>query len=444
MDAPTRSDVAIEPPRTPAPGRATLYRQVLLGVALGVALGAVAPEIAVAMKPLGDGFVKLIKMLIAPIVFCTVVVGIASLGDLSKVGRVGLKALVYFEIMSTLALLLGLGVAHVVKPGAGLHIDPRALDLGVVDKLVAGKSKGVAEHLLDIVPESFLGAFARGEILQVLLVAVLVGLAVAGMGERGKPVVRVVDEAARVFFGVVNLVMRAAPFGAFGAMAFTIGRYGLGTLGNLAKLMAAFYLTAFLFVFVVLGAVAALAGAPIVALVRYLRDELLLVLGTSSSESALPTLMDKLERLGCGPAVVRLVVPTGYSFNLDGTSIYLTLAAVFVAQALDVPLSFRQEASLLAVLLLTSKGAAAVTGGGFVTLAATLSSTGTIPVAGLSLLLGVDRFMSEARALVNLLGNAVATIVVARWEGDLDVDKMRRVLGLVSPRSELNEGERGV
>lgn len=423
--------------------RSTLYLQVLAAIALGVLVGVIDPPFAVRLKPLGDGFVKIIKMLIAPIVFSTIVVGIASMGDVRRVGRVGLKALAYFEAMSTLALVLGLGVVHLVKPGVGLHVDPKSLDLGALQKITGGeKGKSFVEHVLAIIPDSFLSAFVHGEILQVLFVAVLLGIAAAGMGAAGKPIVKLANDVAHVFFGVVGIVMRAAPIGAFGAMAFTIGKYGIGTLGNLAKLMAAFYVTALLFVFVVLGVVCRLVGARIQLLVRYLREELLVVLGTSSSESALPTLMTKLERLGCSASVVRLVVPTGYSFNLDGTSIYLTMAAVFVAQALDVPLTVTDELTLLGVLLLTSKGAAAVTGGGFVTLAATLSSTGTVPVQGLTLLLGIDRFMSEARALVNLLGNAVATLVIARWERELDVAKMRRELGIASPNEIKETGPR--
>lgn len=417
------------PPAAPIPKkRDTLYLQVLAAIALGVVFGVARPELAVMVKPLGDGFVKLIKMLIAPIVFSTIVVGIANMGDLRKVGRVGLRALLYFEVMSTLALVIGMLVVHAVRPGAGLHVDPKSLDGGAITALTAGKTKGFVDHLMDVIPDSFVGAFVHGEILQVLFLAVLVGVAVAAMGERRAPLVQLVDDVGHLFFRIVGLVMRVAPLGAFGAMAYTVGKYGIGTLGNLAKLMICFYTTALLFVFVVLGLVCKLVGANIFRLVRYLREELLIVLGTSSSESALPTLMEKLERLGCAPAVVRLVVPTGYSFNLDGTSIYLTMAALFVAQALDIQLTLGHEVTLLVVLLLTSKGAAAVTGGGFVTLAATLSSTGTIPVAGLTMLLGIDRFMSEARALVNLLGNAVATLVVARWERSLDVDKMHACL----------------
>jgi aerobic C4-dicarboxylate transport protein len=382
-----------------------------------------------AMRPLGDGFVKLIKMLIAPIVFTTVAAGIAGMGDLKKVGRVGAKAVAYFEVMTTVALALGVVIVHAVGPGHGIHADVTTLDTSALDKtLSAARPHGIVEHLLAIIPESFFGAFTSGDVLQVLLLGVLMGVALSSLGPRAKGVMDLLEQTATALFGIVAIVMRLAPLGAFGAMAFTIGKYGVGTLGGLAKLMATFYATALLFVFVVLGAVMRGLGLSVVKLLRYLREELVIVLGTSSSESALPRLMAKLEGLGARPEVVRLVVPTGYSFNLDGTCIYLTMAALFVAQALDVPLSLRDELTLLFVLLLTSKGAAGVTGSGFVTLAATLSATGNIPVAGLTLLLGVDRFMSEARALTNIVGNAVATLVVARWEGALDVDRARRVL----------------
>lgn len=421
-----------------------LYLQVLGGIALGVVLGWADPVRAETMRPLGDVFVRAIKMLIGPIVFFAVASGIASAGDLRKVGRVGLKALVYFEAMTTLALVLGLAVVHLVRPGAGIHADVRALDTSRLVATTNGReNQGFVEHLVGIVPESFVGAFASGEVLPVLFLACLFGVALAGMGERGKPALAALDAMGAVFFRVLGIVMRAAPFGAFGAMAYTVGHFGLGSLGNLAKLMLAFYATALGFVVFGLGAVCRLVGVPLGALVRYLKDELLVVLGTSSSESVLPRLMDKLTALGCGSEVVRLVVPTGYSFNLDGTSIYLTMAAVFVAQALDVELSMGDELALLTVLLLTSKGAAAVSGGGFVTLAATLESTGTIPVAGLSLLLGVDRFMSEARALTNMVGNAVATLAIARWEGRLDVERARRLLGL-APSPTARDEERGV
>ncbi|MBX7196452.1 MAG: C4-dicarboxylate transporter DctA [Sandaracinaceae bacterium] len=412
------------------PKRDWLYVYVLSGIVLGAVFGYLDPHGAEAMKPLGDVFVRAIKMLIAPIVFTAVASGIASAGDLKKVGRVGLKALVYFEVMTTVALLIGLVVVHVLQPGAGIHADPSTMDTTQLTATTHGReAQTFVEHLVGIVPESFLGAFVGGEVLPVLFLACLFGGALAGMGERGKPALAAIDQIGFVFFRVLGIVMRAAPFGAFGAMAYTVGHFGIASLGNLAKLMAGFYVTSALFVLLGLGTVCAIVGVRLTSLLRYLKDELLIVLGTSSSESVLPRLMDKLTALGCSPEVVRLVIPTGYSFNLDGTSIYLTMAAIFVAQALDVELTIGEELALLAVLLLTSKGAAAVSGGGFVTLAATLQSTGTIPVAGLSLLLGVDRFMSEARALTNMVGNAVATLAVARWEGQLDLDTARRMLG---------------
>jgi aerobic C4-dicarboxylate transport protein len=411
------------------PARDTLYLQVLFGIACGIILGYFRPHDAEALRPLGEVFVRMIKMLIAPIVFLTVVAGIASVGDLRRVGRVGLKALVYFEVMSTVALLLGLLVVHLIQPGAGIHADPATMDTTALAETTHGReSTTFVQHLVNIVPEGFIAAFTSGEILQVLFVAILFGIAIASMGEKGKPVLSGIESLSKVFFRIVGLVMRLAPFGAFGAMAYTIGHFGLGSLGNLAELMAGFYVTSILFVFVVLGAVCAAIGVNVFSLLRHLREELLIVLGTSSSESVLPRLMDKLEAMGCSSGVVRLVIPTGYSFNLDGTSIYLTMAAVFVAQATDTPLTWSEELGLLLVLLLTSKGAAAVTGGGFVTLAATLQSTGTVPVAGLSLLLGIDRFMSEARALTNLCGNAVAALVVARWEGELDRTRLDATL----------------
>ena len=402
----------------------------LIAVGLAVALGSLKPGWAVAMQPLGDGFVKLIKMLIAPVVFTTLVVGIAGMKDLRAVGRAGAKALLWFELTTTLALVIGIAIAHLVRPGAGLHVALQKLDHAALDgKLAAPGPRTFAEHILAIIPDTFFGAFAKGDMLQVLLLAILTGVFVSRVGERARPLVQVLESAQAVLFGIVGVLMRLSPLGAFGAMAFTIGKYGLGTLGNLALLMAAFYGTSLLFVFVVLGLSLRMLGLSIVRLLVYLREELAIVLGTSSSESALPPLMAKLEALGCAPPVVRLVVPAGYSFNLDGTSIYLTLASLFVAQALDIHLSFAQELSLLIVLLLTSKGAAGVTGSGFITLAATLSVTGSIPVAGLTLLLGIDRFMSEARALTNFVGNAVATIVVSRWEKQLDLERASTVLG---------------
>ena len=421
--------MALSEPGTP-PKRDTLYLQVLFGIALGILVGVLAPEVGASLKPLGDTFVNLIKMLIAPIVFLTVALGIASVGDLKRVGRVGLKALVYFEVMSTLALVIGLVVVHLLEPGVGIHADPSTLDAGALENTTHGRENTtLVQHLTGIVPTGFVSAFTGGEILQVLLVAVLFGLAMSSAGRRAEPVLHGMEALAVVFFRLVALVMRAAPVGAFGAMAYTVGHFGAGSLLSLGKLMIGFYATALVFVFAVLGLVLRTIGLSIFALLRFLKEELLVVLGTSSSESVLPQLMNKLEQAGASAGVVRLVVPTGYSFNLDGTSIYLTMAAVFVAQATDTPLTLGQELALLGVLLLTSKGAAAVTGGGFVTLAATLQSTGTIPVAGLSLLLGIDRFMSEARALTNLIGNAVATLAVARWEGELDLQRAQRVLG---------------
>jgi aerobic C4-dicarboxylate transport protein len=402
---------------------------VLVAIAIGVALGYFAPATAERMQPLGEGFIKLIKMMIAPIIFTTVVVGIAKMGDLKEVGRVGLKALIYFELVTTLALAIGLVVVNVVRPGAGVNADVATLDTREVEPYAAkAKKLSTVEMFLDIIPDSAVGAFAKGEILQVLLFAVLFGLALARFGEKGRPLLDLIDQLSHVLFNVIGIIMRVAPIGAFGAMAFTIGKYGIGTLRSLGTLMACVYLTCFLFVAVVLGTISRLAGFRLWPFLKYIKEEILLVLGTSTSEAALPRMITKLENVGCAQPVVGLVIPTGYSFNLDGTSIYLTMAAVFIAQATNVPLSLGQQLSILAVLLLTSKGSAAVTGGGFITLAATLSSTGTIPVAGLALLLGIDRFLSEARAITNLIGNGVATMVVARWEGALDLKRARAIL----------------
>jgi aerobic C4-dicarboxylate transport protein len=416
----------------PSKPSSKLYVVVLISIALGVLVGALAPKFGEQLKPLGDGFVKLIKMLIAPLVFCTVATGIAGMGDLKRVGRVGLKALLWFEGMTTLALVLGLAMVNVVKPGSGLHQKLEALDTAALDKtLSANRPHGVVEHLLALLPDSFVGAFTSGDVLQVLVLAVLTGIALAGLQERGAVILKGLEAASQLLFALVGVVMWLSPIGAFGAMAYTISKQGLAALGSLALLMGSFYATALLFVFGVLGLVLALGlRLSIFKLVRYLKEELLVVLATSSSESALPMLMAKLEAAGCAGPVVRLVVPTGYSFNLDGTCIYLTMASMFVAQALDVPMSLGQQLGLLGVLLLTSKGAAGVTGSGFVTLAATLSSVGTVPVGGISLLLGIDRFMSEARALTNLMGNAVATLVVSRWEGKLDAAAVQPLLGL--------------
>lgn len=405
-----------------------LHIQVLAGIALGVALGAFCPELGARMKPLGDGFIRLIRMIIAPIIFLTVVTGIASVGDMGKLGRVGLKALIYFEVLSTVALVIGLVSVKILQPGAGINATAATLDARSVQQYAGpGKAVHTVDFLLNIIPETVVDAFAKGEILQVLLIAILFGIAIAKLDE-AKSVVRALNTAGHACFGVVALVMRAAPFGAFGAMAFTIGKYGIRTLLPLLKLLGCVYGTCGLFVFVVLGLVARAHGFSLWKFLRYIQEEIFLVIGTSSSESALPRMLIKLERLGCSKAVVGLVIPSGYSFNLDGTAVYLTIAALFIAQATNTHLSFGDEMWLLLVLMLTSKGSAAVTGGGFITLAATLSALGTVPVAGIALLLGVDRFMSEMRSVTNLIGNGVAAIVVAKWEGEFDAARAARVL----------------
>ncbi|WP_295680284.1 dicarboxylate/amino acid:cation symporter [uncultured Nevskia sp.] len=407
-----------------------LYLWVLLAIVIGGSIGHYFPETGVALKPLGDAFISLIKMLIGPIIFLTVVMGIAGVSDVKKVGRVGVKAILYFEVVSSFALVIGLIVVNWLKPGAGFNVDPATLDAGAVAKYAAAAhEQTTVGFLLHIIPKTFTDAFTgNGDLLQVLLIALLFGFAMSAVGEPGKPVMSFLDAISKVFFRMMSSIMRLAPIGAGGAMAFTIGKYGLDSLGPLAKLMGSFYLTCALFIVLVLGTIARLSGFSIFRFLRYIRDELLLVLGTSSSESALVPLMQKLERLGCGKPVVGLVVPSGYSFNLDGTNIYLTMAAIFVAQALNVDLTLTQELSLLAVAMLTSKGASGVTGAGFITLAATLAVVPSVPVAGLALILGIDRFMSEARALTNLVGNGVATIVVAGWENELDRDRLRREL----------------
>jgi aerobic C4-dicarboxylate transport protein len=407
----------------------SLYFQVLVGIALGVLFGFLDPTRAAEMKPLGDAFIKLVKMLIAPIVFTTVVVGIAHMGAMKDVGRIGLRALVYFEVVSTLALAIGLVVVTVLQPGRGLNFDPATADVSSVKSYTnASQHLGTVDFVLNVIPDSAVGAFARGEVLQVLLFAVLFGLALLHLGHRVRPLVDVIQMASDALFHIIGMIMRLAPVGAFGAMAFTVGRYGVGSLVSLGSLMLGVYLTCGFFVFVVLGSIAAATGFNLLKFLKYIGEEILIVLGTSSSESALPRIMAKLEYLGCAKPVVGLVVPTGYSFNLDGTSIYMTMAAVFVAQASNIELSLSQELGILGVLLLTSKGAAAVTGSGFVTLAATLAAFPTIPIAGLTLLLGVDRFMSEARAITNLIGNAVATMVVSKWDGALDLTRARAIL----------------
>jgi aerobic C4-dicarboxylate transport protein len=406
-----------------------LYIQVLLGVVIGAALGHFWPEFAVQMQPFGDAFIKLVRMIIAPIVFVTVVVGIAKLADAKEVGRIGIKAILYFEVLTTVAMFIGLIVAHVLQPGAGLNIDPATLDGKAVARYADAPHQDVVTFLLNVIPNTVVDAFAKGEILQVLLFAVLFGLGLSRLGERAHMVVHVLDEAGAALFGVIALIMRAAPLGAFGAMAFTIGRYGIGALAQLGFLMLCFYLTCTIFIFVVMGGVAGAIGLNILKILRFVKEEFLIVLGTSSSEAAMPTLMEKLERLGCGKSLVGLTVPLGYAFNLDGSSIYFTMAIAFIAQALNIPLSWGDYLLILSVLLLTSKGAATVTGGGFITLAATLATmNGKVPVAGMVLVLGIDRFMSEARAITNLFGNTVATIFVARWEGTLDLQRARAVL----------------
>jgi aerobic C4-dicarboxylate transport protein len=407
----------------------SLYFQVITAIVIGVILGHFFPSTGEAMKPLGDGFIKLIKMIIAPIIFCTVVVGIAGMEDMKKVGKTGGLALLYFEIVSTIALVVGLLIVNLVQPGAGMNVDPASLDTKSIAAYTApGKMQGTVDFLLNVIPSTVVDAFAKGEILQVLLFSVMFGFALHRFGGRGTLVFDLIEKTSHVLFAIVGIIMKVAPIGAFGAMAFTIGKYGIGSLLSLGKLMGTFYATCLVFVFVVLGLIARAHGFSIWKFIKYIKEELLIVLGTSSSESVLPRMMAKMENLGARKSVVGLVIPTGYSFNLDGTSIYLTMAAVFIAQATDTPMTLTQQLTLLAVLLLTSKGAAGVTGSGFIVLAATLSAVGGVPVAGLALILGIDRFMSEARALTNLIGNGVASIVVAKWTGDLDTARLQQQL----------------
>lgn len=413
----------------PRPFYRQLYVQVLVAIAAGIALGHFYPSLGADMKPLGDAFIKLVKMVIAPVIFLTVATGIANMRDLGKVGRVAGKAMLYFLTFSTLALVIGLIVANVVRPGAGLNIDPASLDAkAVADYAAKAHEQTLVGFLSNIIPSTPVNAFASGDILQVLFFAVLFGIAMAGVGPRAEPLMHVLNSASQIFFRLVEILMKAAPVGAFGAMAFTIGKYGIGSVAHLAMLVGTFYLTSLLFVFVVLGAVARYNGFSILALIRYLKEELLLVLGTSSSEAALPSLMEKMEQAGCRKSVVGLVIPTGYSFNLDGTNIYMTLAALFIAQATGIELSLTDQIVLLLVAMLSSKGAAGITGAGFITLAATLSVVPAVPVAGMALILGIDRFMSECRALTNFIGNATATVVVARWEGELDRERLDAAL----------------
>ena len=407
-----------------------LYVQVLVAIALGIAVGAIWPEFGVSLKPLGDGFIKLIKMADAPVIFCTIVAGIARMSDIKAFGRLGAKTLIYFEVVSTLALAIGLIVGNLVKPGQGFNIDPATLDpsiaAGYVEKAEHGDS--LPDYILSLIPDAFFGAFAEGALLQVLVIAIITGFACSRLGAFGDKVAGVLEDISKVFFSIIQVIVKLAPIGAFGAMGFTIGKYGLAALLKLGALVATFYATSLLFVLVVLGLIALAAGFSIFKFLRYIREELLIVLGTSSSESVLPQMMDKLQRLGAGKTTTGLVIPTGYSFNLDGTNIYMTLATLFLAQATNIDLTLTQELTLLGVAMLTSKGASGVTGAGFITLAATLAVAPQIPIASLAILVGVDRFMSECRALTNLVGNGVATLVIARWEGDLDRETLAREL----------------
>lgn len=407
-----------------------LYIQVLLAIIVGVVLGVFAPGFAEQLKPLGDGFIKLIKMMIAPIIFCTIVTGIAGMENMKTAGRVGLKAIIYFEIVSTVALIIGLVIVDIAQPGTGMHIDPATLDTsGVQNYIKQGESTGIKDFLLHIIPENLFSAMAEGNILQVLFFAVLFGIGLSQIGTKAKPVLNALHSVSEGLFAMMRIIMKLAPLGALGAMSFTIAKYGFDSLASLGKLMICFYATCIFFIVVILGGILKYYGFNIFKLLRFLKEELLIVLGTSSSESALPSLMVKLKKLGCSDSVVGLVVPTGYSFNLDGTAIYLTMAAVFITQAIDLPLTLSQQITLLLVLLLTSKGAAGVTGAGFITLAATLPVVEHIPVASVALILGIDRFMSEARALTNIIGNAVATVVVAKWEKQIDLKTAKDLIG---------------
>lgn len=426
MAQPSSRSTASQPSN---PWYTVLYIQVLIAIVLGVLIGYFFPDTGKALKPLGDAFIALIKMMIAPVIFCTVVHGIASMGDLKRVGRVGVKTLVYFELVSTLALGIGLIVGEIIQPGAGFNIDASTIDPKAVATYVTqAKQEGIVHHLMAIIPDSYFGALARGDLLQVLLVSILTGFAIAYLGSVGEKISHAVDSAAKVFFGIIRIVVRVAPIGAFGAMAFTVGAYGIGSLLNLIALIGTFYLTSILFVLLVLGSIARLSGFSILRFIAYIKDELLIVLGTSSSETVLPQLIQKMVRLGASKPVVGLVVPTGYSFNLDGTNIYMTLATLFLAQATNTHLTIWQELAILGIAMLTSKGASGVTGAGFITLAATLAIVPDIPIQSLAILVGIDKFMSECRALTNLIGNGVATIVISRSEGELDMDKLHQIM----------------
>ena len=406
-----------------------LYVQVLIAIGLGILIGHFYPNLGKDLKPLGDGFIALIKMMIAPVIFCTIVHGISSIGDLRRVGRVGLKALIYFEVVSTIALGVGLLVGELLQPGKGFNIDPASIDpKSVATYVTQAKEQGIVSHLMAIIPDSFIDALAKGDLLQVLLVSILTGFAIALMGKAGEPIAHAIDQAAKVFFGIIRMIVRLAPIGAFGAMAFTVGAYGLDSLWRLAALIGTFYLTSALFVLIVLGSIARWAGFSIIRFIAYIKDELLIVLGTSSSETVLPQMIQKMEHLGASRSVVGLVVPTGYSFNLDGTNIYMTLATLFLAQATNTPLTIYQELGILGVAIITSKGASGVTGAGFVTLAATLAIVPDIPIQSLAILVGIDKFMSECRALTNLIGNGVACIVISLSEGELDKAKLHETM----------------
>ena len=419
----------MNPPTSPRPWSRHLYVQVLIAVALGIAIGWFRPAFGESLKPLGDGFIKLIKMMIAPIIFCTVVHGIASMSDLKKLGRVGMKTLLYFEVVSTVALVIGLIVVNVLQPGAGFHQSASAGDVATAQTFASkAHTLSTVEFLLNIIPTTLFDAFASGDLLPVLLVSILTGFAISGMGERAAPVLRAVEFGSEIFFKILSFVVRLAPLGAFGAMAFTVGKYGFGSLANLLALMAGFYLTAIIFILVVLGSIARVAGFSILRFLAYIKDELILVLGTSSSETALPGIMQKLRRLGCAESTVGLVIPTGYSFNLDGTNIYMAMAAIFLAQATNTHLDLHHQITLLLVAMISSKGASGVTGAGFDALAATLAVVPGIPVESLALLVGIDRFMSECRSLTNLIGNGVATVVISRWEKEITPAQLRTAL----------------
>ena len=422
--------IATAPPvRQRRPWYTILYVQVLIAIGIGILLGHFYPDLGKALRPLGDGFIALIKMMIAPVIFCTVVHGIASMGDLKKLGRVGVKTLLYFEIVSTLALAIGLIVGELVQPGAGFNIDPASLDAkDVATYVTRAKDESFVKHLMQIIPDTFVSAFVKGDLLQVLLVSILTGFALTRLGEVGERMTHAIENVAKVFFTIIGLIVRVAPIGAFGAMAFTVGAFGVGSLWKLVELIIVFYATSILFVLVVLGAIARFSGFSILRFIAYIKDELLIVVGTSSSETVLPQMIQKMQRLGASKSVVGLVIPTGYSFNLDGTNIYMTLATLFLAQATNTPLTFGHLMTILAIAMVTSKGASGVTGAGFVTLAATLAIVPDIPIQSLAILVGIDKFMSECRALTNLVGNGVACVVISRSEGELDPEKLRQVM----------------